>query len=509
MPVGPAAPYTDPRWKSGGRAAPGRSGALGPASETSGGGTGSCRDLQPPGRPPCGAAAGRPCRAPGAGAAAAPAPHALRPGCRFARCRFAHASAEVALVSGWEDGEPFCATICSTDVGLQFCRRCPEELAARVLATGRAAHGSCQAGGTLLGFPAPRGSRTTAAILRVGPPNQRDAAAVSDRTRVAPGALRRAAREAPPPDGRAALAAARVLRDPVRLFEWQIQQRTRGSDRRRTATAALAQMVATSEEFYELYRDSQRQRRELERNQRRLDRLARQTLQASDLERARIAHQIHDTAAQSMVSAFRFLDAARAYAQGHPGESVDEYLESASERLVTAIKEVRAVLADLMPPGLEELGLAHAIRSRMNALTAESGIEHVARGRAAPARRLGGAGSLRHDDRGADERRSPLPSQTVRVELRVAQGSRRSDDPGRRPRLRSGRRGAPSGRRRAGPAGHHPPVALAGRLGFDPESHRLGYASQDLDTNRSTHRVSGGLRCSRQRRCPSRTERRR
>jgi signal transduction histidine kinase len=281
---------------------------------------------------------------------------------------------EVALISGWEDGEPFCATICSTDVGLQFCRRCPEELAARVLATGRAARGACRAGGRLLGFPAPRGSRLTAAVLRVGPPNPRDAAAVSDRTRVAPTALRRAARQAPPPNGRAARAAARVLRHPDGLFDWQVQQRARGSDRRRTATAALAQMVATSQEFYELYRDSQRQRRELERNQRRLDRLARQTLQASDLERARIAHQIHDTAAQSMVSAFRFLDAARAYAAGHAGGSVDSYLQSASERLVAAIREVRAVLADLVPPGLEELGLAHAIQNRMNALGAESGI---------------------------------------------------------------------------------------------------------------------------------------
>ncbi len=280
----------------------------------------------------------------------------------------------VALIAGWEDGEPFCATICSTDVGLQFCRRCPEEVASQVLATGRAARGACRAGGRLLGFPAPRGSRLTAAVLRVGPPIAKDAAAVSDQTRVAPGALRRAARQAPPSEGRAALAAARVLRDPAGLFDWQIQQRTRGSDRRRTATAALAQMVATSEEFYELYRDSQRQRRELERKQRQVDRLARQTLQASDLERARIAHQIHDTAAQSMVSAFRFLDAARAYAASHPGGSVDDYLANASDRLVTAIKEVRAVLADLVPPGLEELGLAHAIESRMKALEAESGL---------------------------------------------------------------------------------------------------------------------------------------
>ena len=289
-------------------------------------------------------------------------------------------AAEVAFISGWEDGEPFCATICSTDVGLKFCRRCPEELAARVLSTGRSAQGRCRAGGRLLGFPAPRGSRSFAAILRVAPPRPREAAAVADRTRVAPAALRRAARQAPPADGHAALAAARTLRDPLRLFEWQIQQRTRGSDRRRTATAALAQMVATSEEFYELYRDSEQQRRELERNQRRLDRLARQTLRASDLERARIAHQIHDTAAQSMVSAFRFLDAARAFVASHPGESIDGYLESASDRLVTAIKEVRAVLADLVPAGLEELGLAQAIQHRMKSLAAESGIEMTIEG---------------------------------------------------------------------------------------------------------------------------------
>ena len=286
----------------------------------------------------------------------------------------------VALVAGWEDGEPFCATICSTDVGLQFCRRCPEEVATRVFETGRAARGRCRAGAALLGFPAPRGSKTTAAVLRVGPPGQRDAAAVADKTKVAPGALRRAARQAPPADPRSALAAARILRDPGLLFEWQVQQRSRGSDRRRTATAALAQMVATSEEFYELYRESQKQRRELGRNQRRLDRLARQTLQASDLERARIAHQIHDTAAQSMVSAFRFLDAARAYAKGHPGDSIDTYLENASDRMVTAIKEVRAVLNDLVPPGLEELGLGQRSHAAFDRLAAESGMDMALEG---------------------------------------------------------------------------------------------------------------------------------
>jgi signal transduction histidine kinase len=47
---------------------------------------------------------------------------------------------------------------------------------------------------------------------------------------------------------------------------------------------------------------------------------------------------------------------------------------------VTAIKEVRAVLADLVPPGLEELGLAQAIDHRMKSLAAESGIEMIIEG---------------------------------------------------------------------------------------------------------------------------------
>jgi signal transduction histidine kinase len=43
--------------------------------------------------------------------------------------------------------------------------------------------------------------------------------------------------------------------------------------------------------------------------------------------------------------------------------------------MVTAIGEVRAVLADLVPPGLEELGLGQAIQTRMNSLAAESGMD--------------------------------------------------------------------------------------------------------------------------------------
>jgi signal transduction histidine kinase len=283
------------------------------------------------------------------------------------------------LLAGWEDGDAFCAAVCSTDVGLLFCRRCPEEVVGRVAASGRPAKACCPAGVRLLAFPAPRGARRQIAVLRVAPPAPAEAATVGPRIRVAPAVLRKAARRAPAPDHGAVRSAARVLRDPAGLFAWQTAQRAGGADRRRTATAALAQMIATSEEMHDLYRSSERQRAELHRSRRQVDRLARETLRAADRERARIAHQIHDTAAQSMVSAFRFLEAARASARGRDAPA-DVHLAAASERLVAAIGEVRAVLASLLPPGLEEFGLHHAIERRLREFASDANIRGEVRG---------------------------------------------------------------------------------------------------------------------------------
>lgn len=277
---------------------------------------------------------------------------------------------EPELVAGWEDGAPFCMAVCTTDVGLAFCGRCPTSTAARAIREGRAAAGRCPAGVRLLAFPAPRGARDRAAVLRVGRPTPRQADAVATQVRVLPLSLQRAARRVEHLDGTVVLAAARTLRDPATLHEWQVQQRNRAANRRRIATAALAQMIATSEEFHELYRSSQRQRTELERQGRLLDRFARASLRGQDNERARIAHQIHDTAAQSMVSAYRFLDAARSSTATGRSDLVEAHLALADDMLQTAIGEVRAVLASLLPPGLEELGVGHALDSWLARLTA-------------------------------------------------------------------------------------------------------------------------------------------
>lgn len=281
---------------------------------------------------------------------------------------------EPELVVGWEDSAPYCSAVCTTDVGLAFCRRCPVEVAGRAIDTRRAVSGVCPAGVPLLAFPAPRGARGRAAVLRIGRPGPGQAGSVAELVRVSPRALRSAAGSGDRHDGRTVLAAAHVLRSRASVHRWQVEQRELAANRRRTATAALAQMIATSEDLQLLYGSAQRQRAELARQQRRLDRLAREAFRSQGVERARVAHQIHDTAAQSMVSAYRFLDAARSAAIAGRPATAGSHLDAAGERLQAAIGEVRAVMANLLPPGLEELGVGRALDGWLGRLTAGSGV---------------------------------------------------------------------------------------------------------------------------------------
>jgi hypothetical protein len=137
----------------------------------------------------------------------------------------------------------------------------------------------------------------------------------------------------------------RVLRDPARLFEWQVQQRTRGSDRRRTATAALAQMVATSEEFYELYRDSQRSAASWSATSAAWTgspaRPCRPATSSGPASPTRSTTRRPSRWSAPSGSSTR----AGLRAEPTPATRSTTYLESASDRMVTAIKEVRAVLA--------------------------------------------------------------------------------------------------------------------------------------------------------------------
>ncbi len=75
--------------------------------------------------------------------------------------------------------------------------------------------------------------------------------------------------------------------------------------------------------------------------------------------RRRAADELHDVAGQSLVAAYRLLEAARAR-DDEPGTRAD--LEAAGEQLLAGMRELRAIGDGLVAPGLEELGLAAAVR---------------------------------------------------------------------------------------------------------------------------------------------------
>ena len=280
---------------------------------------------------------------------------------------------------GWEAAYPFCAAVCSTVIGLEFCRRCPEGLVASVFGSRRTAGGSCAAGVRLLAFPVPAVAPRLDAVvvLRVAPPEPRFAARMATVARVAAGSLRRAAGETPSSGGSDVLRAVRKLRSAAGWLDWQVTERERNADRQRAASATLAQFIVAIEEFQALYRSALRQRGELRRARDTADRFARDAVRAREGERARIAHQIHDTVAQSMVSAMRFLDAGMSTIQGSAAAAASpagrwtarrattgtDNLELARERLRVAIHELRAMLDEFVPAGLEQ-GLDQAVRFR-------------------------------------------------------------------------------------------------------------------------------------------------
>ena len=136
-----------------------------------------------------------------------------------------------------------------------------------------------------------------------------------------------------------------------------------GAEARRleTALAALAQMTATAEAFQQRYEAATRERSTREPGAARVDGVAHDTLREAEAERTRIAHDLHDTAAQGMVSAHRFLEAAEAeLANGRPAQAA-AHVEAAHTGLMAAIADTRRVLNALVPPGLEELGVANAL----------------------------------------------------------------------------------------------------------------------------------------------------
>ncbi len=92
-------------------------------------------------------------------------------------------------------------------------------------------------------------------------------------------------------------------------------------------------------------------------------------------ERSRLARDLHDSVTQSLYSMTLFAEAARRLSAGKEEGAVEEYLSQLCETSQQALKEMRLLVYQLRPSGLEKEGLIGALRQRLDAVERRAGIE--------------------------------------------------------------------------------------------------------------------------------------
>lgn len=97
-------------------------------------------------------------------------------------------------------------------------------------------------------------------------------------------------------------------------------------------------------------------------------------LEAQEDERKRIARDIHDGPAQHMANVVMKVDICKMLIQRDLEEGLKE-LSDLKESVKVALKEVRAIIFDLRPMALDDLGLSQTIQQTVTAISEESDIE--------------------------------------------------------------------------------------------------------------------------------------
>jgi signal transduction histidine kinase len=113
--------------------------------------------------------------------------------------------------------------------------------------------------------------------------------------------------------------------------------------------------------------ENARLRRQLDMAERQLREYPGRLLIARERERKRIAYDIHDGFAQFATAAHQHLQAV-AHAQRLRDPETHRQLSQVTTLLQQAIREARAIIADIPPPTLHERGLAAAIRHQLVAI---------------------------------------------------------------------------------------------------------------------------------------------
>jgi signal transduction histidine kinase len=114
--------------------------------------------------------------------------------------------------------------------------------------------------------------------------------------------------------------------------------------------------------------------RRLREGQEERERLLRHAIESSELERRRIAQELHDGAVQNLAGVSYSLAAVADKLNGDEAEPVQVAVRDAAAETRRTIRELRSLLVDLYPPDLHRAGLAAALRDLVARLS-ERGIE--------------------------------------------------------------------------------------------------------------------------------------
>jgi signal transduction histidine kinase len=127
--------------------------------------------------------------------------------------------------------------------------------------------------------------------------------------------------------------------------------------------SVLASELATAMENSQLYAS-------LREKEGRLTVLAHKLIHSQEVERKRIARDMHDGLAQMLVSSYQYL---QAHAYGIPPGKSRELLDEGLATLAECIDESRNVIFDLRPSTLDDFGLVLALRQFLQKTEAEAG----------------------------------------------------------------------------------------------------------------------------------------
>ncbi len=79
-----------------------------------------------------------------------------------------------------------------------------------------------------------------------------------------------------------------------------------------------------------------------------------------EAERERLAHELHDDTMQSLIAIGQSIDLANHWVEQNPAQAL-KMLQQARSHVTESVDNLRCLVADLLPPALEELGLVSAL----------------------------------------------------------------------------------------------------------------------------------------------------